>query len=261
MDSDTGRTVTVGGDEVSLRRKSLVVQRRQQETSPTKPPNGPRFARVHTRSIAPPVPGGGRQSPAARPDVQVGLRFRGYPGPMQGRAQSLPQVLSLLGAFVATAMVMGVLMAGLLIPGAYATGAATNSSIAAFDDLPSEFTTTALAQQSVILDVNGGVIATPYDENRIIIGLDEVAPIMKTAILAIEDSRFYEHNGVDLRGMSWPSSEPSGQRRPGCPMITQQYVKPPSRRPPGRPGTRRRSGRPARRAIAARSRKPSTRCP
>lgn len=135
-------------------------------------------------------------------------------------------MLSLLGAFVATAMVMGVLMAGLLIPGAYATGAATNSSIAAFDDLPSEFTTTALAQQSVILDVNGGVIATPYDENRIIIGLDEVAPIMKTAILAIEDSRFYEHNGVDLRGMSRAFvSNLQGNDVQGASTITQQYVK------------------------------------
>jgi len=145
---------------------------------------------------------------------------------MQGRAQSLPQVLSLLGAFVATAMVMGVLMAGLLIPGAYATGAATNSSIAAFEELPSEFTTTALAQQSVILDAAGGVIATPYNENRIIVGLDEVAPIMRTAILAIEDSRFYEHNGVDLRGMSRAFvSNMRGNEVQGASTITQQYVK------------------------------------
>ena len=145
---------------------------------------------------------------------------------MQGRAQSLPQVLSLLGAFVATAMVMGVLLAGLLIPGAYATGAATNSSIAAFEELPSEFTTTTLAQQSVILDANGGVIATPYDENRIIVGLDEVAPIMKTAIIAIEDSRFYEHNGVDLRGMSRAfASNLRGNDVQGASTITQQYVK------------------------------------
>lgn len=145
---------------------------------------------------------------------------------MQGRAQSLPQVLSLLGAFVAAAMVMGVLMAGLLIPGAYATGAATNSSIAAFEDLPSEFTTTQLAQQSVILDAAGGVIATPYNENRIIVGLDEVAPVMKTAILAIEDSRFYEHNGVDLRGMSRALvSNLRGNEVQGASTITQQYVK------------------------------------
>ena len=145
---------------------------------------------------------------------------------MHGRAQSLPQVLSLLAAFVVTAVAMGVLAAGLLMPAAYASGAATNSSIAAFEDLPSDFTATALAQQSVILDAKGGVIATPYDENRIIVPLDEVAPIMKTAIIAIEDSRFYEHHGVDLRGMSRAFvSNLQGNDVQGASTITQQYVK------------------------------------
>ena len=31
---------------------------------------------------------------------------------------------------------------------------------------------------------------------------DEIAPIMKQAIVAVEDKRFYEHNGVDVRGSS-----------------------------------------------------------
>ncbi len=32
--------------------------------------------------------------------------------------------------------------------------------------------------------------------------LGEVAPVMRQAIMAAEDARFYEHNGVDLRGVA-----------------------------------------------------------
>lgn len=145
---------------------------------------------------------------------------------MPGRAQNLPQVLSLLGAFVVTSVVMGLLMAGLAMPAVGASGVAANSSIAAFDDLPSEFTEPPLAQQSRILDVKGNVIATPYDENRIIVGLDEIAPIMQQATIAIEDSRFYEHHGVDMRGMSRAMlSNLRGNDVQGASTITQQYVK------------------------------------
>jgi len=145
---------------------------------------------------------------------------------MQGRAESLPQVLRLLSAFVVTAVAMGILMAGLLMPGAYATGAAANSGIAAFEDLPSDFKAPLLSQQSTILDVNGGVIATPYDENRIIISLDKVSPVMKEAIIAIEDSRFYEHNGLDLRGLTRAVvSNIQNDTVQGASTITQQYVK------------------------------------
>lgn len=145
---------------------------------------------------------------------------------MQGRAQSLPQVLRLLGAFVVTAVAMGLLMAGLAMPAVGASGVAANSSIAAFEELPSEFTTSPLAQQSKILDANGGVIATPYDENRIIVPLDEIAPIMQQAIVAIEDERFYDHNGLDLRGLSRAVvSNLTKDSVQGASTITQQYVK------------------------------------
>ncbi len=118
---------------------------------------------------------------------------------MQGRATNLGNVISLLGAFVATAMVMGLLAAGLLIPAVGATGSAATSGVKMFDDLPGEFTTSPLSQQSRILDAKGNVITTPQEENRIIVSLKDVAPIMQEAQIAIEDSRFREHGGVDPR--------------------------------------------------------------
>src|SRR5690349_18553243 len=145
---------------------------------------------------------------------------------MQGRATNVGNVVSLLGAFVATAMVMGLLTAGLLIPAVGATGSAANSGVKMFDDLPGEFTATQLSQQSTIKDARGGILATPQQENRIIVNLKQVAPIMQKAQIAIEDSRFYEHGGVDPRGiMRAAASNAQGGDVQGASTLTQQYVK------------------------------------
>src|SRR6476469_2523769 len=99
---------------------------------------------------------------------------------MQGRATNFASILSLLGA-------------GLVMPLAGATGAAARQGVHVFDSLPGEFKTSPLAQQSRILAADGSLIATPYDENRIIVPLAQIAPVMRQAQVAIEDSRFYEH--------------------------------------------------------------------
>jgi len=39
-------------------------------------------------------------------------------------------------------------------------------------------------------------------ESRILVDTNEIAPIMQQAIVSIEDKRFYEHHGVDLRGIA-----------------------------------------------------------
>jgi membrane peptidoglycan carboxypeptidase len=145
---------------------------------------------------------------------------------MQGRATNLGNVVSLLGAFIATAMVMGLLTAGLLIPAVGATGSAATSGVKMFDDLPGEFTAAQLTQQSTIKDARGGILATPQQENRIIVNLKDVAPIMQKAQIAIEDSRFYEHGGVDPRGiLRAVAANAQGGDVQGASTLTQQYVK------------------------------------
>ena len=118
-----------------------------------------------------------------------------------GRTTNIASIIPLLGAFVGAALVMGLLGAGLIMPTVGAAGAITRTGVDMFDALPSEFSAASLSQQSKILDAKGSVIATPHDENRIIVPLDQVAPVMQKAQIAIEDSRFYEHGGVDVRGV------------------------------------------------------------
>ena len=117
------------------------------------------------------------------------------------RTTSIGGVISLLGAFLAAAMVLGLLAAGLFMPAVGATGALARNGVDIFNELPGEFKTDPLKQQSRILAADGKVIATPAEQNRIIVPLDKVAPIMREAQVAIEDHRFYEHGGFDLQGV------------------------------------------------------------
>ncbi|HEX7536850.1 MAG TPA: penicillin-binding protein [Dermatophilaceae bacterium] len=145
---------------------------------------------------------------------------------MQERRTTIANVISLLAALVVTSVVLGVLGAGLMMPTVAATGAAAKQGVKIFDDLPGEFTTNPLSEQSRILASDGTLIATPYDENRVIVPLSQVAPVMRQAQIAIEDSRFYEHGGVDPQGVGRALiSNLRGGDTQGASTLTQQYVK------------------------------------
>src|SRR4051794_18643625 len=65
------------------------------------------------------------------------------------------------------------------------------------------------------------------NENRIVNADAEISPNIKNAVISIEDRRFYEHEGVDLRGMSralWTDLT-QGSAEQGASTITQQFVK------------------------------------
>jgi penicillin-binding protein 1A len=64
-------------------------------------------------------------------------------------------------------------------------------------------------------------------ESRVIVPSNEIAPVMKQAIVAIEDRRFFEHRGVDLRAIFravWADIS-SGNVVQGGSTITQQFIK------------------------------------
>jgi penicillin-binding protein 1A len=65
------------------------------------------------------------------------------------------------------------------------------------------------------------------DQARIIVPSKRISPWVKHAIVAVEDKRFYEHRGVDLRGMAravWADISNRGTVQGGS-TITQQLVK------------------------------------
>ena len=54
-----------------------------------------------------------------------------------------------------------------------------------------------VSEPSIILDKNGKEVAKLGAEKRIILSYDEIPEVLIDAIVATEDSRFFEHNGVD----------------------------------------------------------------
>jgi penicillin-binding protein 1A len=84
------------------------------------------------------------------------------------------------------------------------------------------------AQNSVVYDRNGNRLATlTNNEGRILVESDEIAPVMKEAVVAIEDQRFYDHRGVDFQGIARALYQDvlSGSASQGASTITQQFVK------------------------------------
>ena len=65
------------------------------------------------------------------------------------------------------------------------------------------------------------------NEGRILVESDEIAPVMKEAVVAIEDQRFYDHRGVDFQGIARALYQDvlAGSAEQGASTITQQFVK------------------------------------
>ena len=102
--------------------------------------------------------------------------------------------------------------------------------MAVASDLPSleQLPQTAGRQNSVLFDAHGRKLGTlTSNEGRIIVGPNDVAPYVKYAVIAIEDKRFYENPGIDVRGVARAFVNDVIARKPvqGGSTIAQQFVK------------------------------------
>jgi penicillin-binding protein 1A len=85
-----------------------------------------------------------------------------------------------------------------------------------------------LNESSEIFDAHGRLITRlEAEENRVNIRLSELPQHLLDAVVAIEDDRFWEHNGVDVKAIlrAAVTNTESGEVAQGGSTITQQYVK------------------------------------
>ncbi|MDP9436312.1 MAG: transglycosylase domain-containing protein [Actinomycetota bacterium] len=135
-------------------------------------------------------------------------------------------VLPRLGLALLVSVLAGLLVAGLAFPLIGAPALAAKSTADGFLELPAELTEEQLPTRSRILDARGGLLATLFLENRVNVGLGDVPAHVRNAVLAIEDSRFYQHNGVDTKGtLRAAVANSTSEEVQGGSTITQQYVK------------------------------------
>ncbi|WP_075033574.1 transglycosylase domain-containing protein [Streptomyces mirabilis] len=129
--------------------------------------------------------------------------------------------------FLGVSVLAGAVMAGIALPAAGALGLAAKGSVQGFDEIPDNLKSPALSQRTTILDSKGGQIATVYSRDRTVVELKDISPYMQKAIVAIEDSRFYQHGAIDLKGVlrALNQNAQNGGVAQGASTLTQQLVK------------------------------------
>lgn len=83
------------------------------------------------------------------------------------------------------------------------------------------------AQGSTIYSADGQLLGRVFDENREVVSLLDVPVAMQQAIVAVEDRRFYQHQGLDPRGIARAFREnvAAGRVVEGGSTLTQQLAR------------------------------------
>src|SRR5437899_12313656 len=84
-----------------------------------------------------------------------------------------------------------------------------------------------MPERNTVYDVDGKIYSRLAGANRLIVSLNEVSPYFIDALLAREDTRFFQHNGIDFYGVGRALVRDllSGSAREGASSITQQLAR------------------------------------
>lgn len=80
---------------------------------------------------------------------------------------------------------------------------------------------------SIILDREGKQMGKIFIQNRNPVALDQIAPMMVKAVIAAEDNKFYQHDGVDYMGIARAAlaNYRKGKIAQGASTVTQQLAR------------------------------------
>ncbi|WP_297005386.1 transglycosylase domain-containing protein [uncultured Corynebacterium sp.] len=142
---------------------------------------------------------------------------------MTGTAENPP-----LPRLLTAVLLIAVLTAVAALP---VVGAATLVTREASDTVNEDFrdidANASLPLVSTVTDRDGNVLARLYDQRRYQVGSDRISQNLKDAVVAVEDRRFYDHDGVDVRGTlrALAANLTSGGVEQGASTLDQQYIK------------------------------------
>jgi membrane peptidoglycan carboxypeptidase len=132
-----------------------------------------------------------------------------------------------VGRLAVMTFAAALLVAGITLPIVGVAGLATRDAANTFNDLP----VGNLGQPptfSTLYDIEHQPIARFYPGNiyRVPVPYSQIAPVMRNAIVAIEDNLFYKQGALDPRGTARALfSNASGSQLQGASTLAQQYVK------------------------------------
>jgi membrane peptidoglycan carboxypeptidase len=149
-----------------------------------------------------------------------------------------------VGRLITMSAVGGVLVAAIAVPAVGTIGIVTRNAANKFEAMSTQ-ALGEVPQPSQILDSKGHVLASIYNVtasyyygpgnvktlrfdgiDRVPVSYDQISPVMRNAIIAIEDSRYYQHGAIDFRG-TVRALVNNLEHKPvqGGSTIAQQYVK------------------------------------
>jgi membrane peptidoglycan carboxypeptidase len=138
-------------------------------------------------------------------------------------------LLSNAVSLVLCGLLAGLVVAAAAFPAIAMSGLAAKGGADTFDKLPTNLSILPAPQISSVYASDGKtLLALIYDEYRLDKPIQEVAPVMQQAMVAAEDIRFYQHNGVDIKGAARAfvaNQQADGKVSQGGSTLTMQYVR------------------------------------
>lgn len=144
------------------------------------------------------------------------------------KSLTVRRVFVLLLAYIMLAVSGGVVASVLFVPGVFGANKAAKAVIPSLKVENVDFDVTNLPQKSTMYANDGTtVIATFYNQNRIVVPLKNISKAMQQAVVAREDRRFWSHAGVDVQGVmrAFVQTYMLRKSQQGGSSLTQQYVK------------------------------------
>ena len=133
------------------------------------------------------------------------------------------------GLLTACGLLSGLVVAAAAFPAAALSGIAGKAAGDSFEALPAQLKTSVAPQTTRLVAADGKtVIATFFEEFRSSVPEKAISQTMLDAIVAAEDHKFYEHRGVDIKGIarafvSNQAGAANGQQ--GASTLTMQFVR------------------------------------
>ncbi len=140
----------------------------------------------------------------------------------------LREVTKTISPLIRAGLVSGVIVAGLIFPLVALAGVGAKTGADALANMPEQLTVVPNAQSTYVYANDGKTLLTMfYEEHRKPTDLADMSPYVTQAIVASEDTRFYEHNGVDAKGVAraFVANQQAGGVSQGASTLTMQYVR------------------------------------
>lgn len=150
-----------------------------------------------------------------------------YSEPVNWMRKHDHSLLSNAASLLICGLLAGLVVAAAAFPAIAMSGLAAKAGADGFDNLPSVLQVPHAPQSTLVYASDGKTLITSlYDENRRDVTIDQIAPVMLQAVVASEDARFYQHNGVDIKGVvrALVADQNAGAQQ-GASTLTMQYVR------------------------------------